>query len=429
MLINFIDKRKKEIFFLTLLVIFFYRSPYIFLNGRFMAEEGFLYFANAYKFGFLYSLLFVDFTSGYLNLWANIAGIISNLFDLKVAPLVSNYVSLIPKIFIIYLILYYRSALLVKFEHKVLFLLIVFLSPLNVPEIWLNSINSQIFFCIITFILIFINYENERINFFHLILIIFSGLTGIYSCILSPIFFFKYLITRNKQNLLNFISIFVCSLIQISLIFYGKLTEQLYEEKMSAINFDLFVNYIYNVFIKAFLGTSFVKYLYYNYINPDLSLYFISTLVTLLFFSTIFFSYYFLKNQSVLSVKNRFFIFSSLYCLIATSIVVMIGAVANYVGGRYAALPSFYLLVTVLITYILLHNFKVRYFFLIFLLIAITAGIYEFRPPTKNVKHQYIKFLDCIGCPDWEIEHSKFKKDNNYPLKIWPYPKKSMKLN
>ena len=101
MLINFIDKRKKEIFFLTLLVIFFYRSPYIFLNGRFMAEEGSLYFANAYKFGFLYSLLFVDFTSGYLNLWANIAGIISNLFDLKVAPLVSNYVSLIPKIFII----------------------------------------------------------------------------------------------------------------------------------------------------------------------------------------------------------------------------------------------------------------------------------------------------------------------------------------
>ena len=30
-----------------------------------MAEEGSVYFANAYKFSFLYSLLFVDLKSGY----------------------------------------------------------------------------------------------------------------------------------------------------------------------------------------------------------------------------------------------------------------------------------------------------------------------------------------------------------------------------
>ena len=33
-----------------------------------MAEEGSLYFVNAYKFSFFYSLFFVDFNSGYLNL-------------------------------------------------------------------------------------------------------------------------------------------------------------------------------------------------------------------------------------------------------------------------------------------------------------------------------------------------------------------------
>ena len=63
-----------------------------------MAEEGAIYFANAYKFGFFYSLIFVDFNSGYLNLWANISGIFSNLFSLSLAPLISNYLALIPKI-------------------------------------------------------------------------------------------------------------------------------------------------------------------------------------------------------------------------------------------------------------------------------------------------------------------------------------------
>ena len=60
---------------------------------------------------------------------------------------------------------------------------------------------------------------------------------------------------------------------------------------------------------------------------------------------------------------------------------------------------------------------------------SILSGIYEFRPPVKNIKHQYIKYLDCLNCPNWENEIKKFKSDKNYFLKIWPYPKKNMSLN
>lgn len=109
MFIHFIDKRKKEIFFIILLLIFFYRSPFIFLNGRFMAEEGQIFFANAYRYSFIYSLFYVDFISGYLNLWANLSGIVSNFFELNLAPLISNYLSLFPKILIIFHILYSKS--------------------------------------------------------------------------------------------------------------------------------------------------------------------------------------------------------------------------------------------------------------------------------------------------------------------------------
>tara|TARA_B100001057_G_C22790014_1_gene927228 strand:+ start:256 stop:1545 length:1290 start_codon:yes stop_codon:yes gene_type:complete len=429
MFISFIEKNKEKIFILILLALFFYRSPFIFLNGRFMAEEGSVYFANAYKFDFLYSLLFVDFTSGYFNLWSNISGIIANLFDLKFAPLVSNYLALIPKILIIILALYSKSILLTQFHHKVLFCLLVFLSPLNVPEIWMNSINSQIFFGIIAFILILIHYEKSKVNYFHLILITISGFSGIYSCILLPAFFLKYLIYKSKQNLLNFLCIFVCTSIQLILISYGKLSNILYEGKIHVINFDLITNYIYNVLIKAFLGTSFTKFLYYNYLSSNLNLYLISIIIILSFVIVSFFLYNFLIKNTILNPKNKFIIILVIYSLIATSLVVMTGGVGDYVGGRYAALPSFYLLTTVLVFYIFCSNFGIKFIFLFLLATSILTGIYEFRPSVNNVNYQYLKYLDCMGCPNWQNEITKFEIDKNYRLKIWPYPKKAMYLN
>ena len=174
--------------------------------------------------------------------------------------------------------------------------LLVFLSPQNVPEIWLNSINSQIFFSIITFIIIFINYNQSNINYFHLSLIFFAGLTGIYSCILFPIFFFKYLIYKKKQDLLNFFIIFSCTIIQLTLVIYSKLSNLIGAEKIHPINFDLLINYIYNVLIKVFLGTNLTKYIYLNYL--DFNLTFLASLVVFIFFVFILLSYFILKKKS-----------------------------------------------------------------------------------------------------------------------------------
>ena len=392
-----------------------------------MAEEGSVYFANAYKFGFIHSILFVDFKSGYLNLWANISGIISNIFDLKFAPLISNYLALIPKILIIYLALFYNSILLKKVEHKFLFCLIVFLSPQNVPEIWMNSINSQIFFCIISFILIFISFNEKSVNNFYLALIFLAGMSGIYSCVLMPVYFFKYYIYKTKQDFYNFLVIFGCFIIQSTLIIYSKFSNLIYSGKFHSIDFNILVNYIYNVFIKVFLGTSLTKYFYSNFLNTDLN--FIIYVIVLVFFIIFLFTFLNLKKKLIFNIHNNFIILSLLYALIFTSLIVMVGATGNYVGGRYAALPSFYLLCLVLIIYGLFNYSRIRLFFLSLITISILSGIYEFRPPTENIKHQYLKYLDCINCPNWSDEVEMFKKDENYKLKIWPYPRKNIKLN
>ena len=63
---------KLFLFFLILFLIF-YRSPYIFIHGRFVAEEGSVYFANAFKNNFINTIFFIDYLSGYLNFWANLS--------------------------------------------------------------------------------------------------------------------------------------------------------------------------------------------------------------------------------------------------------------------------------------------------------------------------------------------------------------------
>ena len=428
MFIDTLKSKKKELFFITLLLIFFYRSPYIFLNGRFMAEEGEIFFANAYKYSFLYSFFFVDLYSGYLNLWANISGIISNFFDLEIAPLISNYLSLIPKLLIIYFVLYENLIALNNFWNKILFCLIVFICPQNVPEIWMNSINSQIFFCILSFVLLIINYQHDKIKLLNLGLLLISGLSGIYSCILTPVFFYKYYLFKKSQDFFNFLIILLCSITQVIIIFYSKFTGSLYAGKIHFINLELINNFIYNVFLKSFFGGNLIKYFYFN-----LETYFYVIILSsfLLFSFFIFFLLSFINDFKSFSAKSKFFSISLIYCFLSVSIIVMVGGVSNYVGGRYAALPSFYMLLLVLLSISILRNNLMRFCLIILLITSNVVGLSEFRPNVLqiNKNHHSLKSLDCIGCPNWEEEVKKFRADNNYELKIWPYNNKSMNLN
>ncbi len=425
MFLDFINSRKKEIFFFTILIIFFYRSPFIFLNGRFMAEEGSLYFANAYRFDFIYSLFFVDFRSGYMNLWANISGIISNLFSLRIAPLISNYLSLVPKVLIIYFILYGKSLLFQNLNYRILFCCLIFLTPFNVPEIWMNSINSQIFFCILSLQLVFLEYDKKKIDYFNLSIVLISGLSGIYSCILTPVFFFKYLIFKSFQDKFNLIIITISSIIQFSLILYSKLNNLVHSTKIHSIDLELIYNFTYNVLIKSFLGINLTKYIFYKL---EIELYYLVILIFIILITLFFLIKKILKDKQINNVDN-FIIKSFIFIFVMTSLTVMVGATEKYVGGRYAALPSFYLLAFILFLIRLINKNKMIYVLMPLIVISIFTGIYEFRPKIKVGERNYLKLLDCINCPDWKQEVEIFKNDNNYNLKIWPYPNKTMKLN
>ena len=284
-----------KFFLIFLILLSYYRSPFIFNHGRFF-DLDIHYHLLSGSLSFFDSLIYVDINPRYLNLTSNISSLISSrLFDLEYAQYVPVYLSFLVYLIIFYQILFKKSYLFKKKYQKYLGSLICLVAPVMNFEIWLNVINLQVYLGVLGLVILFIKEEdNNSINYF---LITIGGLTGIYTCLLTPLFFLKYLAKRNFSNLICFLILTFCSLIQLILIFYVSMDVNPIGSEVSDTSLTLslskfeIISYYYNVVIRLFIGSSVPTYLMSLF---DINLYSV---------------YY---NESI---KNLFFIFSTLALL------------------------------------------------------------------------------------------------------------------
>jgi hypothetical protein len=398
----------KIFFFFLILFLIFYRSPYIFIHGRFLAEEGSVYFANAFKNNFINTIFFIDFLSGYLNFWANLSSFFASIVLIKYAPLVTVYLSLIPKLLIFFFILDKKLFCFKSYLEKLFACCVVLFSSAMIPEIWANTINSQVYLAILTLVIFFIKNQKEDLSVLQLVLVSMAGLTGIYSCAIFPIFFLKFIKFKIKQDFYNFLILFISAIIQLLIIFFSKSNGLLYEKKLNFFfSYHEIISLYYNIFVKTFLGR-------------DLTIYLI--FITCIF---IYFFYFLFKKKYFLKENNfRFFILVLIFQFLTTLFLVLVGNTSDQVAGRYAAFPSVILLFISIILFKSLKNKLLKYFFLFVLLLSLLLGFLDYK-----YKAKYIKLLECINCPSWADEVKKWENDNSYNLQIWPYPRKSMILN
>jgi len=208
-------KNYKIIFLFFILFLSFYKSPHIFLNGRFMAEEGSFYFKNTFLYGYFVGFTQVLWHTGYFNFWANFSSIISNLFPIEYSPLASVYCAFIVKIYLFVYILYTNSEFLNTNYKKLITCLIVLASPPMVAEIWLNTLQSLVYFTILSILIFFQKYDQK--NFLTRstpIALLVTSVSSIISCLFTPFYFIKFLKNKSKNNLYNFVSILIGSLFQ-----------------------------------------------------------------------------------------------------------------------------------------------------------------------------------------------------------------------
>jgi len=422
-----------KIFLIFLIVLSYYRSPFIFNSGRFFAGDLHYHLLSS-NLSFFDSLIYVDFSARYINLISNISSLISSrLFDLKHAQYISVYLSFLIYLRIFYQILFKDSYLFKKDYQKYLGALICLVAPVMSFEIWLNVINLQVYLGILGLVILFVKEEeNNNIDYF---LLIIGALSGIYVCLLTPLFLLKYLVKKNPSNLICFLILFFCSLIQFVLIFYysmkvnpievidsSSLTLNNTSLTLSLSKFEV-ISYYYNVVVRAFIGSSVPTYLVSffeinlssTFFNEDhKNLLFVSSITSLivLIFSSLFFFI------SIGSKKEKLIYFSLIVLFIFVSLVVIFGGDTYSLHGRYACLPAMILI----FTFLYLSNESkikwVRLFSLFLITLTIVSGLIDFR------YKKFISYLDCINCPNWSEEVRKYKLDKNYKLKNWPYHKK-----
>ena len=127
MKLNLSNNKFKYLTLLLFLIFSFYRSPYIFINSRFVGEEASNHFLFAVNNSFLDNLLYYDIRAGYYNLIPNIFTWFSTLGSLEIAPYFTVYGSFIIIFYLIYLTIF-RDSDLFNSNKKNLLVLFYYLS-------------------------------------------------------------------------------------------------------------------------------------------------------------------------------------------------------------------------------------------------------------------------------------------------------------
>jgi hypothetical protein len=242
--------------------------------------------------------------------------------------------------------------------------------------------------------------------------LLISGLSGLYGCVLAPLFCIKYFFSKNKSNLLNFIVISSCLFAQLLIIIYTKIFNLIAEDRFF-ITYEKIINFIYNAILKAFLGREILQKIIFiiNFnVGKILALVFVSLLFLIIFLILL------KKKDYILNMIAASFIIEA--CLVLFG-----AAYKDFAGGRYAVLPGVIISFMILRFFFLFKKTFYKGIFFIMLLISLVVGFLEFKYFTI-----YPTFLSCINCPVWKEEIIKWKKDNKYVIKIWNYPNQQMKL-
>ena len=415
---SYLIKNYKIILLLTIILLAFYRSPYIFLNGRFVAEEGSFWFRNAFLFGPVKGITQIFVGSGYFNFWANISSVLATFLPLEYAPFATVYMAFLVQFYLFIFIIYSESTFLKNRIDKVIGTLIVLLTPPMVAEVWLNTLTSQVYFSLLTILIFF---QREIINNFFTktspFILLISSLTSLIPCVFTPFFFQKYIKNKTKFNFLNFLTISTGTVIQVIIFAYIKINnlEWVGQNERYIISFNKFINYVYNILIKSFFGRDLTQTIFYKFFNIE-NLYFLAIIILFSFLFLFIFIYKKIKDDKVLFYLVLFFILQSL--------LAFYGAKVDQVQGRFALIPSILLIFSVYRFFQISSNTYLGKFCLLLIFFSLITGLYEYKTNNK-----YNHFLMCIDCPIWKEEINKWKKDKDYSIKIWDYPRKTMQLN
>jgi hypothetical protein len=199
--------------FVVLVVV---RIPTILTNGRFWAEEGRVFFYNAWHRPWPEALWAIY--AGYMNIVANAATLLSlHAVSLEQAPLVTSCFALAIQIIPAVLL---ATSDIPWLERWPAFAaaLFVLLTPVGSAEVWLNSIHSQFHLALCVGLILASDMRNGWVGAFRGGLLVLAPLAGPVSGTLAPLFLVRAAVDRSWARLVQTALLGVPTLAQAAIV-------------------------------------------------------------------------------------------------------------------------------------------------------------------------------------------------------------------
>ncbi|MDI2113682.1 hypothetical protein [Commensalibacter nepenthis] len=219
---NIFKQRSNQTFLLLFLYVLFLflRAPDILIQGRFWAEEGNIFYTNAYNMHPLHAFFVVY--GGYINLGASGATLITRFLHipLEYAPYVTTFIGFFFQILPIYLLLTAKDNWLAPFHVRLIATSLLLFVPES-SEISLQSLHIQFHLTLACAFIAFLKTDTRSQRWFKLTLLFFAPLCGLLPIILLPIYLIQFVNEKNQQRFEQFLALLLGSLIQISFYLYN----------------------------------------------------------------------------------------------------------------------------------------------------------------------------------------------------------------
>lgn len=395
---DFSIQKKQLLLLLAIVFLIVYRAPELLLYPRLWAEEGSVYLRYAYHNHRLDSLFFVPkYSIGYLALSVNIpTTLAAHLFPLEYAPIITTYCSLLIALLPIIIIIYSHSYIWDNFFKKILACLLIVGLPIGetVGEMWLNSINAQIFCGLIALCLLFekLHQINIKKAWFYRILLLFCGLSGPYTAFLTFAFALKASYERSKESLWQFMIVALTASIQFTIFLAVKQFGLLDKVRLDFFNFSDAIDYIgYYFMLAPIMGRAIER--------PELNIV-VSTLSILIVL------YVFTRKM------HKGYQLLLIVTFLSLAALTTYGALRGIPQGRYQYLPAISFLFLLLAN---IHSTRRIQSLLASVLIVSSLGLGVLQYTQKYV---YLQYDDDSAY--WPQEIQRWRQDPDYEVNIWP---------
>jgi len=392
--------------FALMLLLAISRSPYVLTHGRFWAEEGAVHFQHMFAHDGPGRLLFVYGRSGYFDAFCNAATWLASHVSLTRAPLVSVWLSFGVIVALLWVTLYWPSALLPTGASRVSAAMLMIVGTLAIPEVWLNSLEAQTYLTLISVLLLFVHLGRlTRTRFwFGAGLLATAGLAGVYAGLLAPLFIVRALLERTRRSVSYAAVAGLAATIQLAVVLQLRASGQTAANKKlvfvgvgaSARNVAAYhlAGFVFGPDIAATAGR--VR-------SPRGSVALAGLAIVVLA----------LLAAIVARVSDKRVPIILVSALALEEIAVNYGAGGDS-GGRFAVVPIG-LLILMLVHATFAGRPKVQIAGVGLCAVVLVFGLSNFWTYQPAI-------LRCRGCPDWAQQVRQWQQGRSNRLESWPYP-------